>query len=68
MKTAFAHSQGKVLEGILLKAPITSMMFTMICTQKIEKMEMSKLVTAKPSRSPLVSMLEGVRYLHINIK
>ena len=68
MKTALAHSQGKVLEGTLLTAPTTSKVFTMICTQKTEKMEMSKLGTAKPSRSPLVSMLEEVRYLQINIK
>ena len=53
MKTALAHSQGKVMEGILLTAPTTSKMFTMICTQKIEKMEMK---------------LDEVSHLQTNIK
>eukprot|EP00092_Neocalanus_flemingeri_P067330 GFUD01082167.1.p1 GENE.GFUD01082167.1~~GFUD01082167.1.p1 ORF type:complete len:163 (-),score=40.22 GFUD01082167.1:180-614(-) len=66
METALAHSQGRMRKGILLTAPTSSKMFTRVFTKNIEKMEMSRLVTCRPSRRPPVSMVDDVRY-HVNI-
>merc|ERR1719228_2049123 len=62
MRAPLTHNQGMVRVGSFLIAATTIKMFTRTCTMETEKTNTSRLVIARPSRTPPVSMSGNVRY------